>query len=80
VRTVDDGSFAGARAVAAWAADPEGSVPAGGEPSGDQVPSPGNEWGRSYQPDPALAPLYDAAQERFVAAFDALHPLSLGSA
>lgn len=71
VRTVADAGHAGARAVAAWAHEPSGVA-------GPDVPSPGNTWGPSYEPDASIGAVHDAAHERFVAAFDALRPLGLG--
>jgi sugar (pentulose or hexulose) kinase len=75
VRTVADAGHAGARAVAAWGADPTGS--AATEPA--RGPSTGNRWGERYDPDAGTDAVHRAAHRRFVAAFDALRPLGFGA-
>lgn len=81
VRTVDDPGTAGARAVAAWSADPDAAIapPDAGVDHGDG-PSASSRWAAAFDPDPATAAVHDAAQARFTAAFDALRPLRLGDA
>ncbi len=75
VRTVAGAGHAGARAVAAWAADPAGDAGSGGSADG---PSDGNRWGDRYEPDHRTDPVHAAAHLQFVAAFEALRPLGLG--
>lgn len=72
VRTVADAGHAGARAVAAWAADPTAAPDLGGGPS------TGNRWGDRHDPDPGTAEVHATSHERFVAAFEALQPLGFG--
>ncbi len=79
VRTVTDAGHAGARAVAAWAADPDRATDEGSQ-GNDDGPSPGLSWDRSFEPDPRHEPVHAAAHLQFVAAFEALRPLGLGAA
>lgn len=75
VRTLADPGHAGSRAVAAWAAR---AVDPAAAPDGDG-PGLGTTWGDRHEPDPATAPVHDAAHGQFTATFEALRPLRLGS-
>lgn len=79
VRTLADPGHAGARAAAAWAALAVGGgagPPAG---SGPGAPGLGSTWADRYEPDPVSRAVHDGAHTQFLAVFDALRPLRLGS-
>lgn len=77
LRTVAEPGHAGARAVAAWAA--RGGVAPDAVTDPSRGPGLGSDWATAYEPDAAATAVHDAAHAQFVAAFDALRPLRLGS-
>lgn len=89
VRTLADPGHAGARAAAAWAAR---AVHGGADPIADSIagleaeaeaaaeaPGLGSTWADRYEPDPTNRHVHDAAHAQFLAVFDALRPLRLGT-
>jgi ribulose kinase len=89
VRTLARPHHAGASAVAAWAVNAVdagrgagGPVAGGGvttDPDDGDRPGLGTRWAEHYAPDPTTEAIHDHAHGQFVAAFDALRPLRLGS-
>ena len=88
-RTVADPAYAGARAVAAWAAGQAAArsrAAGASELSAEQEVASGggsgllgSVWAERYRPDPTTATVHAEAHEQFTAAFAALAPLRLGS-
>ena len=83
IRTLADPGHAGARAAAAWAARAvHGGADsiAGLEAEAEAVaPGGGSTWADRYEPDPTNRRVHDAAHAQFLAVFDALRPLRLGT-
>ncbi|MBA3281250.1 MAG: hypothetical protein H0U29_03380, partial [Acidimicrobiia bacterium] len=79
IRTLADPGHAGARAVAAWAALAVDGRTGRSFDTGPEAPGLGSTWADRYEPDPTDRRVHDDAHAQFLAVFDALRPLRLGS-